>query len=64
MTRPHNPRRFLLLAAPVLLASTLGLANSKAQASSTSASCPSLLNQTFPRLQDDEPRSLCEFKGK
>ncbi|MGA1093298.1 MAG: glutathione peroxidase, partial [Burkholderiaceae bacterium] len=64
MTRPHNPRRFLLLAAPVLLASTLGLANSKAQASSTSASCPSLLNQTFPRLQDDEPRSLCEFQGK
>ncbi|MFZ8911754.1 MAG: glutathione peroxidase [Burkholderiaceae bacterium] len=64
MTRPHNPRRFLLLAAPVLLASTLCLANSKAQASSTSASCPSLLNQTFPRLQDDEPRSLCEFQGK
>lgn len=64
MTRPLNPRRFLLLAAPVLLASTLGLANSKAQASPSSASCPALLNQTFPRLQDDEPRSLCEFQGK
>jgi glutathione peroxidase len=64
MTRPFNSRRFLLLAGPVLLASTLGLANSKAQASPSPASCPALLNQTFPRLQDDEPRSLCEFQGK
>lgn len=28
------------------------------------ASCPTLLNHTFPRLQDDLPQSLCQFSGK
>lgn len=29
-----------------------------------SESCPSLLNKTFPRLQDDAPQSLCQYQGK
>jgi glutathione peroxidase len=64
MTRSFNPHRFLLLAAGLVLAPMLGLTANLAQASPSSASCPSLLNQTFPRLQDDEPQSLCDFQGK
>lgn len=26
-------------------------------------SCPSLLNHTFPRLQDDAPQALCQYQG-
>lgn len=33
-------------------------------APATPASCPALLNQTFPRLQDDAPQSLCQYAGK
>jgi glutathione peroxidase len=29
-----------------------------------SASCPALLNHTFPRLQDEKPQSLCQYSGK
>lgn len=28
------------------------------------ATCPALLNKTFPRLQDDKPQSLCQYAGK
>lgn len=28
------------------------------------AACPALLNQTFPRLQDEKPQSLCQYAGK
>ena len=28
------------------------------------ASCPTLLNQTAPRLQDDKPQNLCQYAGK
>jgi len=28
------------------------------------ATCPSLLNHSFPRLQDSSPQSLCQYKGK
>lgn len=28
------------------------------------ASCPALLNHTFPRLQDEKPQSLCQYQGK
>lgn len=27
-------------------------------------SCPALLDQTFPRLQDEMPQSLCQYAGK
>ncbi|WP_288126277.1 glutathione peroxidase [Thiomonas sp.] len=38
----------------------------KAHAKSTASSgtCPSLLNQKFPRLQDDKPIDLCQYAGK
>jgi glutathione peroxidase len=41
---------FLLLALPA--------------AQATPKSCPSLLNHTFPRLQDDAPQNLCQYSGK
>ncbi len=28
------------------------------------AACPSLLNKTFPRLQDEKPQNLCQYSGK
>ncbi len=28
------------------------------------ATCPALLNKTFPRLQDDKPENLCQYAGK
>jgi glutathione peroxidase len=40
---------FLLLAVPAVQAQ---------------GSCPSLLNHTFPRLQDDAPQNLCQYSGK
>lgn len=30
----------------------------------SAASCPALLNYTFPRLQDEKPQSLCQYAGK
>jgi len=64
MTNLFNPFRFLLLAVFFVLAPMLGLTINQAQAAPSSAGCPALLNQTFAQLQDDEPRSLCEFQGK
>ena len=28
------------------------------------ATCPALLRHTFPRLQDEEPQSLCQYAGR
>jgi len=28
------------------------------------ATCPALLNHSFPRLQDNAPQSLCQYQGK
>ncbi len=36
----------------------------RAQSAATSASCPALLQQTFARLQDEKPQSLCQYAGK
>lgn len=33
-------------------------------APATAAECPSLLNHTFPGLQDGKPVSLCQYAGK
>ena len=33
-------------------------------APTSSASCPALLQRTFPRLQDDVPQNLCQYAGK
>ena len=31
---------------------------------SGAAACPALLDRTVPRLQDEKPRSMCEYTGK
>jgi glutathione peroxidase len=33
-------------------------------APSANAACPALLQQTYPRLQDDKPQNLCQYAGK
>lgn len=33
-------------------------------APTAAAPCPALLDQTFPRLQDEKPQSLCQYAGK
>lgn len=33
-------------------------------AAPTDASCPSLLQHSFPRLQDEKPQNLCQYAGK
>lgn len=35
-----------------------------ASAMPVSAACPALLDNTFPRLQDEKPQSLCQYAGK
>jgi glutathione peroxidase len=53
-----------LAAAP---ATTSGPAPAPAALSSApapDAACPSLLNKTFPRLQDEKPQSLCQYSGQ
>lgn len=59
---------FRLLAAAMLAAGFLGFAPAAQAAESApaaaSATCPTLLNKTFPRLQDDKPESLCQYAGK
>lgn len=35
-----------------------------ATAGAASAACPALLQQSFPRLQDDKPQPLCQYAGK
>ncbi len=57
------------LAAPLLAlaAATLppaGAAPSPAPADTATAACPALLQQTFPRLQDEKPQNLCQYTGK
>lgn len=47
--------RHFLLAAAVF---ATGAAHAATEA------CPALLDHTFPRLQDDAPQSLCQYRGK
>ena len=46
----------------VAVAILLGLGATAAQAAAEA--CPALLNYTFPKLQDDTPQSLCQYRGK
>ncbi len=45
-------------------ASPLNTASAAASANTPAAGCPSLLNATMARLQDDAPVNLCDFRGK
>ncbi|WBY00118.1 glutathione peroxidase [Ramlibacter tataouinensis] len=55
----------LRLLAPLLVAAALLPAPARAQSPATAAAaCPALLQQQFPRLQDEKPQSLCQYAGK
>jgi glutathione peroxidase len=54
----HPLTCLLLAAAPALALPAF------AQAAPPAAACPALLNQQFPRLQDEKPQSLCQYAGK
>jgi glutathione peroxidase len=45
-------------------AATPGAADATPGASSATVSCTGLLNQSFPRLQDEKPQSLCQYSGR
>jgi glutathione peroxidase len=46
------------------LAAAGGLALAALVGPAAAQDCPALLAHTFPRLQDESPQSLCQFKGK
>ena len=54
--------RSLLMSAAAAV--VLAVAPGPVAAAGTTASCPALLDQTFPRLQDEKPQSLCQYAGK
>ena len=58
--------RFFLLCIAVVAAVSGGWAQAApaAPAAPAPAGCPALLDQTFPRLQDEKPQSLCQYAGK
>ncbi|GAA4359441.1 glutathione peroxidase [Variovorax defluvii] len=64
------PKPICLLAAALacLLSSGASAQNATAPAASAgstgSASCPPILQHTFPRLQDEKPQALCQYAGK
>jgi glutathione peroxidase len=49
---------------PLFLAFGLSLALSGAPALSQPASCPAVLQHSFPRLQDEAPQNLCQYAGR
>lgn len=57
-------RSLLVCVALAAIAAAPARAQSPAPASAAPAACPALLNQSFPRLQDEKPQSLCQYAGK
>lgn len=53
-----------IFATSLLLCVTWAVASSAQAQSAAPAGCPALLQQTFNRLQDDKPQSLCQYAGK
>ncbi len=47
-----------------LLAVPLALAGCLPAHAAADAACPATLQHTFPRLQDEKPQSLCQYRGK
>lgn len=47
-----------------LFSPSLHAATSATAPVQTATSCTGLLQQSFPRLQDDKPQSLCQYSGK
>lgn len=57
----HLP--FLALAAALACWAPLPTAAQPVAAAATAA-CPALLQHTFPRLQDEKPQPLCQYRGR
>jgi glutathione peroxidase len=56
----------MLLYSPWLTVLLLSATPAHAQSAlpRASANCPAILQHTFPRLQDEQPQSLCQYRGK
>jgi glutathione peroxidase len=54
----------MLLLSALAVAAFLLPASASAQAAGAAASCPPILQHTFPRLQDEKPQALCQYAGK
>ena len=64
---PALRRRLLWLGAALLAAAALLSMPQIARAADPAAapsSCPALLDVSFPRLQDESPQNLCQYRGK
>ena len=47
-----------------VLGSGMPLGASAQGGTTPAAACPPLLQHTFPRLQDEKPQSLCQYRGR
>ena len=47
-----------------LLAATLFVSPAAIAQTGAAPGCPALLAHTFPKLQDESPQNLCQYKGK
>ena len=56
--------KFLHLSLPFAAAAMTALSGASVQAAEPTASCPALLQHSFPRLQDEKLQSLCQYSGK
>lgn len=59
-----NDRTLRRLIASALVVASLILAWTNRAEANPGAACPALLDYTMPRLQDDQPQSLCQYAGK
>jgi glutathione peroxidase len=62
----HLPRTLLLAAlwALAIPGGAAGPANTASSSAAPAASCSGLLQQSYLRLQDEKPQSLCQYSGK
>jgi glutathione peroxidase len=61
MNIPHPTYSWI---AGLLLALCMSSSAQAQAAAPATATCPSLLQQEFPRLQDDVPQNLCQYAGE
>ncbi|MFZ2297624.1 MAG: glutathione peroxidase [Aquabacterium sp.] len=68
LTRAAPLRPWILSGVLAALSGVSGLAQAATPATvapaPAAATCPALLNKTFPRLQDEKPQSLCQYSGQ
>jgi glutathione peroxidase len=61
--RPTSALSIAVLATSFLLGAATP-APARAADTAAPAGCPALLNDTYPRLQDESPQSLCQYAGR